>query len=314
MKRGSVTTLHHGEFGNLVDLVQRKKDQGLTISLCIPTLNEEDTIGEVVSVLKRALKDECPLLDEVAVVDSGSEDRTRAVARAAGADVYLASEILPQVGPAKGKGENIWKATHQLKGDIICFVDGDVRNMHPRFVYGIVGALLCHPQLQYVKGYYDRPHAVVEVGERPAGGGRVTEALVRPLLSLFYPELAGLVQPLAGEYAARREVLEAIPMPTGYGVETAHLLDVFSRWGVEAIGQCDLDERLHRHQDTASLGRMSFAILRCFLERAQASGRLTLRESPASLYRHFMRREGVCEIIEWECPDIERPPLRDLLS
>jgi glucosyl-3-phosphoglycerate synthase len=132
------------------------------------------------------------------------------------------------------------------------------------------------------------------------------------LLSLFYPELAGLVQPLAGEYAARREVLEAIPMPTGYGVETAHLLDVFSRWGSEAIGQCDLDERLHRHQDTASLGRMSFSILRCFFERAQASGRLKLTESPSSLYRHFMRREGVCEMIEWECPDIERPALKDL--
>lgn len=307
-----IATFHHGEFADLSALVVAKERQGLTVSLCIPTLNEEDTIGEVVGCLKSALFDHVPLLDEVAVVDSGSSDRTREVARAAGADVYLAAEILPEAGPGRGKGENIWKAGHQLRGDILCFVDGDVRNMHPRFVYGPLGVLLAKPEISYVKGFYDRPHAAVEMGVRPAGGGRVTEALVRPLFALFFPELAGLVQPLAGEYAVRRKVMEAIPMPTGYGIETAHLLDIFSRWGAKCIGQCDLDERLHRHQDTASLGRMSFAILRAFLLRARQTGMLSSSETLPDVYRQFVREEGVMRLSEVRVEDIERPPLVEL--
>lgn len=268
-------------------------------------------IGEVVSCLKAALQDAVPLLDEVAVVDSGSTDRTREVARAAGAKVFLAEEILPEAGPGRGKGENIWKAGFQLRGDILCFVDGDVRNMHPRFVYGPLGVLLRQPKVLYAKGFYDRPHAAVEMGLRPAGGGRVTEALVRPLFALFFPELAGLVQPLAGEYAVRRQVLESIPMPTGYGVETAHLLDVFQRWGIGAIGQCDLDERLHRHQDTASLGRMSFAILQAFFRRAQQAGVLSMPGAMPEVYRQFVREEGVMRLAELKVEDVERPPLKE---
>jgi len=308
----SIATFHHGEFAQLPALLEARQRQGLSVSLCIPTLNEEDTIGEVVRVLKTALLDEIPLLDEIAVMDSGSTDRTREVAAAAGADVYLASEILPELGPATGKGENIWKATHQLGGDILCFVDGDVRNMHPRFVYGPLGALLLHPHLSYVKGFYDRPHPAVEIGVRPAGGGRVTESLVRPLFSLFFPELAGFVQPLAGEYAARRGALSAIPMPTGYGVETAHLLDLYRRGGADCLGQCDLEERLHRHQDTASLGRMSFAILQAFFSRAGEAGKLHLAAEPTPIYRHFVRQEGAMELVEWPMPDRERPPLDSL--
>ncbi len=309
-----IATFHHGEFADLSALVAKKDGLGVSVSLCIPTLNEEDTIGEVVACLKSALLDRVPLLDELAVIDSGSSDRTREVARAAGADVYLASEILPEAGFGRGKGENIWKAGHQLRGDIVCFVDGDVRNMHPRFVYGPLGVLLTKSDVLYAKGFYDRPHAAVEMGIRPAGGGRVTEALVRPLFALFFPELTGLVQPLAGEYAVRREVLEAIPMPTGYGIETAHLLDVFHRWGVASIGQCDLDERLHRHQDTASLGRMSFAILRAFLLRAQQAGVLQGPDSLPDIYRQFVREEGVMHLSEVRVEDIERPPLLDMAA
>ncbi len=306
-----IATFHHGEFADLSALLAAKERAGLAVSLCIPTLNEEDTIGEVVACLKTALHDHVPLLDEVAVVDSGSTDRTREVARAAGADVYLATDILPDIGPARGKGENIWKAVHQLRGDILCFVDGDVRNMHPRFVYGPLGVLLREPDILYAKGFYDRPHAAVEMGLRPAGGGRVTEALVRPLFALFFPELTGLVQPLAGEYAVRRKVLDSIPMPTGYGVETAHLLDVFQRWGASSLGQCDLDERLHRHQDTASLGRMSFAILRAFFLRAKQAGLLSTADLP-QVYRQFIREEGVMRLAEWTVDDIERPPLNEV--
>lgn len=303
-----MTSFHHSEFADVSALVEAKKS--LTLSLCIPTLNEEDTIGEVIRILRGELQERFPLLDEIAVVDSGSEDRTREVAAAAGAQVFLASEILPETGPARGKGENIWKATAALRGDILCFVDGDVRNMHPRFVLGTVGPLLTHSDIHYVKGYYDRPHAAAEVGVRPAGGGRVTEALVRPLFSLFFPELAGLVQPLAGEYAARRSVLEAIPMPTGYGIETALLIEVLQRCGPSAIAQTDLDERLHRHQDTASLGRMSFAILHAFFQRASKS--IGLNAPLPATYHHFMREDGVTKALEWHLPDRERPPLLEI--
>lgn len=310
----AIATFHHGEFAVLDALREAKSRQGITVSLCIPTLNEEDTIGEVVACLRSALLERVPLLDEVAVVDSGSSDRTREVAAAAGADVYLAAEILPETGPARGKGENIWKAVHQLRGDILCFVDGDVRNMHPRFVYGPLGVLLRQPQVSYVKGFYDRPHAAVEIGVRPAGGGRVTEALVRPLFSLFFPELAGFVQPLAGEYAARRSVLEAIAMPSGYGVETAHVIDVLQGWGAGSLAQCDLDERIHRHQDTASLGRMSFSILRAFLLRARRDGILATTADLPDVYRQFVRDEGVMRLIEARLDDLERPPLRELAA
>ena len=307
-----IATFHHGEFADLHALVAAKERQGLCVSLCIPTLNEEDTIGGIIAALKTTLRDEIPLLDEIAIVDSGSEDRTREVAQAAGAEVHLASAILPEAGPARGKGENIWKATYQLRGDIICFVDGDVRNMHPRFVYGPLGVLLQNPEVSYAKGFYDRPHAAVEIGDRPAGGGRVTEALVRPMFSLFFPALAGLVQPLAGEYAGRRGVLESLATPTGYGVETAHLIDIFLRHGAAGIAQCDLDERLHRHQDTASLGRMSFAILHAFFSRLRAGGQVNFEADLPEMYRHFMREEGVMRMIEAPLGDAERPPLRTL--
>lgn len=307
-----IATFHHAEFSDISALVASKKRQQLKVSLCVPTLNEEDTIGEVVTVLREALQEKHALLDEIAVMDSGSSDRTREVAAAAGAHVYLASKILPECGEAAGKGENIWKSVHQLRGDIICFVDGDVRNMHPRFVTGPLGALLSHPRLQYVKAFYDRAHAAVEVGTRPIGGGRVTEALVRPLFSLFFPELAGVIQPLSGEYAARRDVLETLAMPSGYGVETAHLIDVLQSRGVEAIGQCDLDERLHRHQDTAALGRMSFAILHAFFQRAQKAGVVSVTQDLRSVYRHFVRDEGACRALDWEWRDVERPPLLDV--
>lgn len=307
-----IATYHHSEFADLRALTEAKNAQGLTVSLCIPTLNEEDTIGDVLRSLKQTLVDESGLIDEIAVVDSGSSDRTREIAAASGAKVYLASDILPECGLARGKGENIWKATAQLGGDILCFVDGDVRNMHPRFVYGPLGVLLREADVSYVKGYYDRPHAAVEIGQRPAGGGRVTEALVRPLFSLFYPELAGFVQPLAGEYAVRRSVLEAIPMPSGYGVETAHLIDVLLKYGASALAQCDLEERLHRHQDTTALGRMSFSILQTFLARTQAAGLLSSSVDIPQIYRHFVRDEGVMKLIEVPFTDVERPPLNEV--
>lgn len=259
-------SFHHRDFSDIPALVAEKESRGLRASLCIPTLNEEGTIARVVSVLRSKLLERHPLLDELVVIDSGSTDRTCALAADAGAEVVLAADILPFQGQRAGKGENLWKAVHHLTGDILCFVDGDIGNIHPRFVYGTVGPLIRHAEIGYVKGYYERPLLARE-GVDPRGGGRVTEILVRPLLQRFCPELAGLHQPLAGEYAARREILDQIPFPIGYGVEAAHLLDVHRLHGIGAIAQTDLDERIHRNRSLAQLGRMSGEILDAFFSR-----------------------------------------------
>jgi glucosyl-3-phosphoglycerate synthase len=240
-------TFHHSAFWDMRHLVEAKQAQDLTISLCIPTLNEEKTIGKEVVLFRSELMTRYPLIDEIAVIDSGSEDQTREIASSFGADVYLSSEILPEVGEKRGKGENLWKAIYQLRGDIIVYVDADIKNIHPRFAYGLIAPLVYRPEIKYVKAFYQRPLAYsTEV--RPSGGGRVTEILVRPLFSLFFPELAALMQPLSGEYAVRREVLQEISFPVGYGVETSHLLDVYQRWGLAAFGQTDRDMRVHRNQ------------------------------------------------------------------
>jgi len=271
-----IRAFHHRDFSDLPALLEAKAASGLTVSLCIPTLNEEGTIARVVSCLRPAL---AGLLDEIVVIDSGSTDRTRALAADAGAEVVLASSILPFQGDRPGKGENLWKAVHHLTGDILCFVDGDIGNIHPRFVLGTVGPLLRHPELSYVKGFYERPLLATE-GVDPRGGGRVTEILVRPLFARFCPELSALHQPLAGEYAARRELLERIPFPTGYGVETAHLIDTWRLLGADAIAQTDLEERIHRNRSLAQLGRMSGEILDAFFTRFP-DVRATSSERPA---------------------------------
>ena len=304
----SKNTFHHGQFWDLKQLIEDKEKQGLTISLCLPTLNEEKTIGKEIILFKSELMDRYPLLDEIAVIDSGSTDQTREIAAAYGADVYLSADILPQVGEKKGKGENLWKAVYQLKGDIICYVDADIANIHPRFAYGLIAPLIYNQQMKYVKAFYDRPLAFSH-GVRPSGGGRVTEILVRPLFSLFFPELTGLIQPLSGEYAVRREVLESIPFPIGYGVETSHILDVYKKWGMEAFGQTDLDQRVHRNQETLSLGKMAFGILRTFLARAKDMGVDVDMSKLSSIMRQFQAHDENYEQIEYEIVEEERPPM-----
>ncbi len=306
-------TFHHSNFWDLRWLVEEKERQGLTISLCLPALNEELTIGKEIVILKSELHDRYPLLDEIAVIDSGSTDRTREIAASFGADVYLASDYLPQYGQQRGKGENLWKALYLLKGDIIVYIDSDINNIHPRFVYGLVGPLIQNPEIHYVKAFYDRPLAFTG-GLRPTGGGRVTEILIRPLFNLFYPDLAFILQPLSGEYAGRRSILEQIPFPVGYGVETAMLIDIYGKLGLAGFAQTDLDRRVHRNQDTVALGRMAFGVLRTFIRRLVRDGKAQFAaEDLPALMRQFEVEEGRrYQTKEYTIEEVERPPMIEL--
>jgi glucosyl-3-phosphoglycerate synthase len=304
-------TYHHSEFRDLRALVEAKERAGLTISLCIPTLNEEKTIGKEVVIFRSELMQRYPLVDEIAIIDSGSTDKTLEIASSFGADTYLADDILPEVEPKRGKGENLWKAVYQLKGDIIVYIDADIKNIHPRFVYGLVGPLIRRPEIKYVKAFYDRPLAFSQ-GVRPSGGGRVTEILIRPLFSLFFPELTAIIQPLSGEYAVRREVLERIPFPIGYGVETSHLIDVYSLYDMQAFAQTDLDQRVHRNQPTRSLGKMAFGILQTFLSRVEKLGVIKEIPETSTVLRQFQVQDQTFETVEHTIVEEERPPMETI--
>jgi glucosyl-3-phosphoglycerate synthase len=300
---------HHSEFADVGRLVEKKGGQ--RISVCIPTYQEESTIGGIVATIRRELMEKLPLVDEILVVDSGSTDETMEQARAEGAKAWLSSEIRPDLGCHPGKGENLWKALYVANGELIVYVDGDIRNFGPHFITGLVGPLLCHPELDYAKAYYHRP-LIDSFGNRSADGGRVSEILVRPMISLFFPELTDVVQPLAGEYAARRSLLESLPFPVGYGVEIAHLIDLASRGLLPRSAQIDLDERVHRNQDNAALGKTSFAILHVMLRRLADQGKLSLHcPLPEILRQWCTKGEKIC-LREESIAEIERPPLRGL--
>ncbi len=303
-------TYHHSQFWDLKKLVDKKEKLGLTISLCLPTLNEEKTIGKEVIIFKSELMNRYPLIDEIAVIDSGSDDNTLEVAKNYGADTYLAEDILPHLEPKQGKGENLWKAIHQLKGDIIVYVDADISNIHPRFVYGLVAPLIHREEVKYVKAFYDRPLAF-SGSVRASGGGRVTEILVRPLFSLFFPELTAIIQPLSGEYAVRREVLEQIAFPIGYGVETSHLIDVHNKFGLEAFAQTDLDKRVHENKPTQALGKMSFGILQTFIKRAKALGILE-KADHETILRQFQVAKDQYQQNKISIVEEERPPIIEI--
>lgn len=304
-------TFHAREFSDIARLVEAKRRQNVTISLGLPTLNEEATIGTIIRTIKRELMDKQPLLDEIVVIDSRSSDRTVEIARSLGVPVHVHQEILPGAGSYAGKGEALWKSLHVLKGDIVAWIDTDIANIHPKFVYGIVGPLLKEPRIQYVKGFYRRPLRVS--GEVQAhGGGRVTELTARPLFNLFYPLLSGVIQPLSGEYAGRRRALEQMPFFTGYGVETGLLIDLVERFGLPALGQVDLQERIHRNQSLVALSRMSFTILQIFVHRLEERHRLQLLEDVNRSMKmiHYDRSRLFLEVRELR--DYERPPIGTL--
>ncbi|WCD87804.1 Glucosyl-3-phosphoglycerate synthase [Streptomyces xanthophaeus] len=243
----------------LDQLTERKRAAGTTVSVVLPALDEEATVGAIVEVIRRELIDglPVPLVDELVVIDSGSTDATAEVAAKAGARVVHRDAILPRIPALPGKGEVLWRSLLATTGDVVCFVDADLRDFSSTFVSGIVGPLLTEPDVQFVKAMYDRP-----LGDAPGQGGRVTELVARPLLNLHWPQLAGFVQPLGGEYAVRRSLLERLRFPVGYGVELGLLVDALHTVGLDALAQVDVGVRLHRHQDGQALGRMAAAIYR----------------------------------------------------
>jgi len=305
-------TFHYSDFKDLNRLVEEKVKKNLKISLCLPTLNEEKTIAKEIIILKSELMTRYPLLDEIVVVDSGSTDKTRQIARAYGADVYKATEIFPHLEQYKGKGENLWKALYITKGDIIIYLDADIKNIHHRFAYGLLGPLLLYDHIKFVKAFYDRPISIGKNKIRPTGGGRVTELVIRPLFSLFFPDLTQLIQPLSGEYAGFREIYERIPFPIGYGVETSMNMDIYEKWGLDVMAQVDLDRRIHRNQDTKALGRMSFVILKTFINRKIRLGLIDLKEElfDEMIQYNLVNNEYQADISKIE--GHERPPIIEI--
>jgi nucleotide-binding universal stress UspA family protein len=302
------SNFHHGEFSDLRRLVQLKEKQGVTVSLVLPTLNEEETIGPIVRRAMREMVGRVPLLDEVLVIDSASTDRTCELAEAEGARVVRHPDVLARYGTFVGKGEALWKSLFETTGDIVVWADTDVRNWHQRMVYGTLGPLLHEPRLQYVKGYYQRP--IVQEGVlKEGGGGRVTELVARPLINLFYPELSGLIQPLSGEYAGRRSLLETIPFFTGYAVEIGHLIDVAERVGIEGLGQVDLERRVHRNQELEGLSRMSFVILQAVIKRLEERRKARLFAELGSTMKLPRSGHGRLSLEVIELADQERPPM-----
>jgi glucosyl-3-phosphoglycerate synthase len=291
--------------------------KGTTVSVVIPARDEEATVGAIVRVIRRHLVEQVRLVDEILVVNSRSTDRTADVARAAGARVVSQDDITRGLPRMDGKGDALWAGLAASTGDLVAFVDADLREFGPHFVTGLLGPLLADRSVEFVKGFYHRP-LIGSAGVEPDGGGRVTELCARPLLNLFWPELAGVVQPLAGEYAGRRRTLERVPFVSGYGVEIAMLIDLLDLVGLDALAQVDLGRRVHRHQGTEALGRMSAQIMVTAWSRLHRSGLATTERPPSTVLTQFRRggRDALPnlerEIAVTDAAVAERPPLARL--
>ena len=310
---------HHRDFAGLGRSSGNGAERPST-TLIFPARNVAGTIGTILSVVED-LRARTGLPNQVIVVDADSPDGTADVARAHGAEVYSENELMRDLGPAQGKGDAMWRALSVARGDLVMFADADTADFEEHFVYGTLGPLLADPQLQFVKAAFRRPF---KQGEEKIldGGGRVTELMAKPLINLFYPELAGFVQPLAGEFAAPREVLSKVPFFTGYGVEIGMLIDVFEQVGLGAMAQVDLGTRQNRHQSLASLSRMSSVVLRTVAAREGLSGGLDggLDEPVQGLwelhqpdtYLHAVATETGLHMDEYLNELVERPPLASL--
>lgn len=302
-------------------LARRKGESGVTVSLVLPSRNVADTIGGILDEVG-ALNDRTatPLVDQTLVVDADSQDGTAEVAARHGAEVYSENELMPQLGGAHGKGDAMWRSLAVATGDLVMYADSDTKDFLPQFLYGTLGPILTVPQVRYVKAAYRRPFKSSENLE-PDGGGRVTELTTKPLFNLFYPELTGFVQPLAGEFVADRELFSSIPFLTGYAVETGIMIDVLKRVGLGAMAQVDLGTRQNRHQPLRSLSRMSYAVLRAVARRMREDGRLVQSRDPGmpeslfqfSDYLHAVATPDGLELQEHVEELVERPPIVEIL-
>ncbi|WP_229074127.1 glucosyl-3-phosphoglycerate synthase [Actinoplanes sp. DH11] len=287
------------------------------VSVVIPARNEQATIGAIVDTIRRELVEQIPLVDEIVVVDSRSTDDTAEVARRAGARVVSQDRLTRGLPRMEGKGDALWVGLAASTGDVVAFVDGDLHEFSAHFVTGLLGPLLTDPTVEFVKGFYHRP-LIGAVNVETDGGGRVTELAARPLLNLFFPELAGFVQPLAGEYAGRRSTLERIPFVSGYGVEVGMLIDLIDLVGLDALAQVDLGERKHRHQGTEALGRMASQIMVTAWSRMHRRGLVVEPTPPSTLLTQFRRGGDDAlpnldrQIAVTDTAVTERPPLVSL--
>lgn len=283
---------HHADFSAHA-LAEAKR--ATTVSVCIPARNEAETVGPIVEAIRGALIEDHEVVDEIVVIDDHSTDGTAAVAAAAGARVVDASSVLPEYGEGHGKGEALWKSVFAAEGDVIAWCDADIREFDVAFLTGLIGPLLTSEDIDFVKGYYERPD---ETGT--GRGGRVTELVARPVIAVFFPELSGIVQPLSGEYAGRREVLERLPFVQGYGVDLGLLIDVMRLVGIDRIAQTDLGVRRHRNRPIDELSPQALAVLLAALRRADHD----LVGTSAVLRRPHLDPVTVSVA--------ERPPLRDV--
>ena len=308
-------SFHHRDFHSLT-LASNEAERPST-TLILPARNVAGTIGTILTIVAD-LRARTGLPDQVIVVDADSPDGTADIARAHGAEVYSENELIPSYGPAQGKGDAMWRSLSVARGDIVMFADADTTDFRDHYVYGTLGPLLADPTIQFCKAAYRRPFTQGEKSV-PDGGGRVTELMAKPLLNLFYPELAGFVQPLAGEFAARRELLNAVPFFTGYGVEIGMMIDVFTEVGLEGMAQVDLGTRQNRHQSLANLTRMSSVVLRTVAMREGLAQREVDGDEPGlwelrqpETYLHAVATEDGLRLDEHLNELIERPPLARL--
>jgi len=280
---------HHADF-EVAGLARAKRAAGITVSVCLPARDEEATVADIVETVRRDLVDGVGLVDEIVVIDDGSIDETTGVAERAGAKAIASSSVLAEFGPSLGKGDALWRSLYVAEGDLVCWLDADLVDFGSHFVTGLLGPLITDPAVGFVKAHYERP-----------AGGRVTELMARPVISTLFPRLAPIIQPLGGEYAGRRSILERLPFPTGWGVEVGLLVEVVERFGARSIAQVDLGVRHHRTRTIDELSPQAMAIL------VTALGKAGLRESEDAEELLRPRPDGRVDRIAVETA--ERPPM-----